>query len=138
MLQYYCVINHYRSPEAAPPPDPSHNILLTVSPGHCHCCSVCECCSRSIMGCQCVCVCVYIIYKHTSCLVEAPLQILNVDFVDLLVTQIDSSLPLQVLWVISGELVHPGLFEFCFLAVAVIVNKLKFIQHPNRHKLWEV
>ena len=53
------------------------------------------------MGCQCVCV--YIIYKHTSCLVEAPLRSLNVDFGDLLVTQIPSSLPLQVLWVISGE-----------------------------------
>ncbi|KAK0145166.1 VIP peptide [Merluccius polli] len=38
----------------------------------------------------------------------------------------------HVLWVISG------LFEFCFLTVAVIVNKLKFIHHPNSHKLWEV
>ncbi|KAK0144736.1 Proteasome subunit beta type-8 [Merluccius polli] len=45
--------------------------------------------------------------------------------------------PVRVLWVISGEPVHPGLFEFYFLTVAVIVNKLKFIHHPNSHKLWE-
>ena len=76
-------------------------------------------------------------YKLTSCLVEALLQILNVDFEGLLGTQSESSLPLQVVWLISGELVHPGLFEFRFLTVAVIVVKLMFIHQTNNHKLWK-
>ena len=80
---------------------------------------------------------VFIKHEHTSRLVEALLSRLYVALEDLLLTLISSSLLLPVVWVVSGELVHPGLFGYGSLTDAVIVNKLNLIHHPNRHKLWE-
>lgn len=76
--------------------------------------------------------------KQTSSLVEALLCSFNVDFEDLLDSHKAPSLPLQVLWIICCDVVHPVLFGFNFLRVAVIVIYLKVINHPNSHKLWEV
>ena len=63
-------------------------------------------------------------YKLTSFLVKALHQSPNVGFEGLLGTQRESIAPLQVVGVISGDLLHPVLFEYCFLTDAVKVKHL--------------
>ncbi|KAF3833493.1 hypothetical protein F7725_024697 [Dissostichus mawsoni] len=64
--------------------------------------------------------------------------IFNVDFVELLVTQRDLSLLLPVLRILCCDFLHPVLFGFCSLGVAVVMHHLNFINQPNTNKLWEV
>ena len=70
-------------------------------------------------------------------MVKALLQIVNVDFERLAGLLKGFRFPSPgSLGVVSGVLVHPGLFECYFLAVAVIVNRSELHQ-PNHHKVWE-
>lgn len=75
-------------------------------------------------------------YKQTSSLVEALLCNFNVGFEHLLGTYKAPSLSLPVLLIYIS--VHPVLFGHSFHGVAVKLNHLNFINHPNNHELWEV
>lgn len=48
-----------------------------------------------------------------------------------------STLCVPVLWIIFCDFAHPVLFGHSSPGVAVIVNHLNIIDHPNNHKLWE-
>ncbi|CAL8292654.1 unnamed protein product [Arctogadus glacialis] len=86
-------------------------VVWTAASGHvgvvvvmdmCACVHALVCARSWVRVCVCLCVCTYIMYEHTSRLVEALLNNLYCDLVPLLVTQLSTSLPVPVAWLLSG------------------------------------